>query len=81
MVQYMGAYILGEQYFIDVSLLIARKLSNKNHTDAVPLALIRLIVAINATGNRCCSVIEEIVVKLSISSTKLELFEEQRVIV
>lgn len=41
-----------------MSLVIARKLSNKHNPDTVPLALIRLIVAINATGNRCCSVIE-----------------------
>lgn len=52
-----------------------------DHTNASHLLLVRQVALIDSTGNRCCTVVVDIIVKLAITSAELELFEEEGVVV
>lgn len=54
--------------------------SNQDHADTPALRLVRDIPLIDAAGDWGSFVIEQIVVKLSIASAELQLFQEKRVV-
>lgn len=52
-----------------------------NNTNTAHLSIIREILIIDTTRDRSCAVVVQVEVKLAITGTKLELFEEERIVV
>ncbi|KAI6760826.1 hypothetical protein HG530_009686 [Fusarium avenaceum] len=51
-----------------------------HQSDAAEVVLVKLVFAVNTTGNRVDAVVEQVVVKLTITSTKLLLLQEERIV-
>lgn len=52
-----------------------------DHANASHLFLIRQVALIDSAGDRCRTVVVDVVVKLAVTSAELELLEEERVVV